>query len=113
MGAYAPTSSGDDPPMNGDSRAKPEICNCLALRQAARHVTQFYDRVLAPAGLRPTPFSILGKLKQMGPMTINPLPRDLLMDRTTPRRNILPLHPEALIPLSQSPSPPPHDLTPV
>src|SRR5258708_15596686 len=101
MGAYAPTSSGDDPPMNGDSRAKPEICNCLALRQAARHVTQFYDRVLAPAGLRTTQFSILGKVKQMGPMTINTLARDLLMGRATLGRNILPLEPEGLLALAE------------
>ncbi len=27
-------------------------CNCLAVRQAARYVTQLYDRYLAQAGLR-------------------------------------------------------------
>jgi len=31
-------------------------CNCLALRQAARHVTQFYDQYLASTGLRTTSF---------------------------------------------------------
>src|SRR5713101_2890390 len=50
------------PTMIRDTRATLEACNCLALRQAARHVTQFYDQVLAPAGLRTTPFSIIGKL---------------------------------------------------
>ena len=34
-------------------------CICLAVRQAARHVTQSYDQFLAPAGLRTTQFSIL------------------------------------------------------
>ena len=29
-------------------------CNCLALRQATRHVTQFYDQLLAPNRLRAT-----------------------------------------------------------
>ncbi len=38
-----------------------EVCNCLALRQANRHVTQFYDRFLASSGLRTTQFSILIK----------------------------------------------------
>jgi DNA-binding MarR family transcriptional regulator len=42
-------------------------CNCLALRQAARHVTQFYDERLAPTGLRTTQFSILAKLERLGP----------------------------------------------
>src|SRR5438477_9025545 len=75
----------------------PEDCNCLAARQAARHVTQFYDQFLAPAGLRTTQFSILAKLKRIGPMTINVLARELVMDRTTLGRNILPLRREDLI----------------
>src|SRR5438309_11843341 len=66
-------------------------CNCLALRQAARHVTQFYDQRLAPTGLRTTQFSILAKLKRLGPMTINALARELVMDRTTLGRTMLPL----------------------
>jgi DNA-binding MarR family transcriptional regulator len=69
----------------------PEICNCLALRQAARHVTQFYDRCLAPTGLRTTQFSILARLRIRGPLTINALAADLVMDRTTLGRNIQPL----------------------
>src|SRR5262245_23154984 len=34
--------------MASEPRAKAEVCNCLALREATRHVTQFYDRVLDP-----------------------------------------------------------------
>ncbi len=83
--------------MPPDTQPKPEECNCLALRQAARHVTQFYDQFLAPAGLRTTQFSILAKLKRIGAMTINVLARDLVMDRTTLGRNILPLEREGLI----------------
>jgi DNA-binding MarR family transcriptional regulator len=83
--------------MHSDTQPKPEDCNCLAVRQAARHVTQFYDEFLAPAGLRTTQFSILAKLRRLGPMTINTLARDLVMDRTTLGRNILPLEREGLI----------------
>jgi len=72
-------------------------CNCLALRQAARHVTQFYDQHLASAGLRTTQFSILAKLKRLGPMTINALARELVMDRTTLGRTMLPLERDGLI----------------
>lgn len=72
-------------------------CNCLALRQAARHVTQFYDQCLAPAGLRTTQLSILAKLKRMGPLTINALARELVMDRTTLGRTMLPLQRDGLI----------------
>ncbi len=83
--------------MHGDTRSEPELCNCLAVRQAARHVTQFYDQFLAPAGLRTTQFSILAKLKRLGPMTINALAKEMVMDRTTLGRNILPLEREGLI----------------
>ena len=55
------------------------------------------DRLLAPTGLRTTQFSILAKLRQLGPMTINELARELVMDRTTRGRNILPLQREGLI----------------
>ncbi len=83
--------------MHRDTQLKPELCNCLAVRQAARHITQFYDQFLAPAGLRTTQFSILAKLKRLGPMTINALAKEMVMDRTTLGRNILPLEREGLI----------------
>ena len=82
--------------MPSDTAPSPE-CNCLALRQAARHVTQFYDQCLAPAGLRTTQLSILAKLKRLGPLTINALARELVMDRTTLGRTMLPLERDGLI----------------
>jgi len=66
-------------------------CNCFALRSAARHVTQLYDQFLAPSGLRATQFSILAKLRRLGPMTINELAKNMVTDRTTLGRNIQPL----------------------
>lgn len=75
----------------------PDECTCLAVRQAARHVTQFYDQYLAPAGLRTSQFSILARLRRRGPITINELAAELVMDRTTLGRNILPLEREGLI----------------
>ncbi|MGA7864484.1 MAG: MarR family winged helix-turn-helix transcriptional regulator [Stellaceae bacterium] len=83
--------------MPADTRLKSELCNCLALRQAARHVTQFYDQFLAPAGLRATQFSILARLQRLGPMTISALAADLVMDRTTLGRNLQPLEREGLV----------------
>jgi DNA-binding MarR family transcriptional regulator len=72
-------------------------CNCLAIRQAGRHITQFYDQYLAPVGLRTTQFSVLARLRQTGPMTIAALASELLMDRTTMGRSIVPLEREGLI----------------
>ncbi len=79
-------------------------CNCLAIRQAARHVTQFYDQLFAPVGLRATQFAILSRLERDGPMTINALAAALVMDRTTLGRNILPLQRDGLIEIVASPS---------
>jgi DNA-binding MarR family transcriptional regulator len=79
-------------------------CNCLAIRQAARHVTQFYDQLFAPTGLRATQFAILSRLRLNGPMPINALAALLVMDRTTLGRNILPLERDGLIEVVRSPA---------
>src|SRR3954463_5511028 len=79
-------------------------CNCLAIRQAARHVTQFYDQLFAPVGLRGTQFAILSRLQRQGPMPINALASLLVMDRTTLGRNILPLQRDGLIEIVASPA---------
>ena len=81
----------------GSETTNPAACNCLALRQAARHVTQFYDQFLAPSGLRATQYSILARLARRGAMTINALAAELVMDRTTLGRNIRPLQRDRLI----------------
>jgi DNA-binding MarR family transcriptional regulator len=88
--------------MTANSAPKPEECNCFIVRSAARHVTQLYDQFLAPIGLRVTQFSILAILKRLGPLTINALAKQLVMDRTTLGRNILPLERDGLIRVAAS-----------
>jgi DNA-binding MarR family transcriptional regulator len=90
--------------MSADSSLKPEDCNCFVVRSAARHVTQLYDQFLAPVGLHVTQFSILAKLKRLGPMTINALAKEMVMDRTTLGRNVLPLERDGLIRIEASAS---------
>src|SRR5260221_1985082 len=77
--------------------SSPRRCHCSALREATRCVTLLYDRHLAAAGLRSTQFSLLSRLKELGPTTINALAQALVMDRTTVGRNILPLQRRRLI----------------
>ena len=79
-------------------------CNCLAVRQAARCITQFYDRYLAAAGLRTTQYGILSRLQRHGPMSINTLAAELVVDRTTLGRNIRPLERDDLIAIESDPS---------
>jgi DNA-binding MarR family transcriptional regulator len=75
----------------------PATCNCLAIRQAARQVTQIYDRNLASAGLRTTQYSLLSHLGRLGPLAINELAQHLVMDRTTMGRALRPLQREGLV----------------
>ncbi|HEV2220110.1 MAG TPA: MarR family winged helix-turn-helix transcriptional regulator [Casimicrobiaceae bacterium] len=66
-------------------------CACGRLRRASRALTQLYDDVMAPAGLRVTQFSLLRTLARDGPLRISALAARLLLDRTALSRNLDPL----------------------
>jgi DNA-binding MarR family transcriptional regulator len=72
-------------------------CNCLAVRQAARQITQLYDRHMAPTGLTTSQYSMLAKLSRLGPLSINALAAQMVMDRTTTGRAIQPLERDKLV----------------
>lgn len=73
------------------------LCNCLAVRQAARQLTQMYEDALARTGVKATQFSMLARLSQIEPATMQELADDLVMDRTTLSRNIRPLERNGLV----------------
>ncbi|WP_158807604.1 MarR family winged helix-turn-helix transcriptional regulator [Beijerinckia sp. L45] len=81
---------------------EPEFCSCAALRQATRHVTQFYDAALAPSGLGLNQYSILSRLSRFGPMTIQKLAALLVMDRSTLGHLLRPLEARDLLTLQTS-----------
>lgn len=100
-------SGAPKPPLQPPPKPTPKPqgeCNLLAIRQAARHVTAFYEQLFAPVGLRATQYAILSHLRRGGPMTINALAAALVMDRTTLGRNILPLQRDGLIEVVASPA---------
>jgi len=66
-------------------------CACLNLRGAARAVTQMYDEVLKPCGLKGTQFSLLAAIATKGPTSLTVIAEALVMDRTTLTRNLRPL----------------------
>lgn len=72
-------------------------CNCLAIRQAARRVSQFYDAHLASLGLKTSQYSILAKLSRLGAMSINEIADSMVMDRTTTGRAVRPLERDGLV----------------
>lgn len=78
-------------------------CNNLALRQAARHVSQIYDRYMAEVGLRGTQYSMLSKLDRFGPMPIGKLADALVIERTALTRAIGPLQRDGLIKVGPGP----------
>jgi DNA-binding MarR family transcriptional regulator len=80
----------------------PEGCSCSALRQAARHVTKFYDEALAPVGLGLNQYSILSKLNRFGPKILQDLARLLVMDRSTLGHLLRPLEKRGLVTLGVS-----------
>src|SRR5258705_11398625 len=66
-------------------------CTCGRLRRAARALTQLYDDLMAPSGLRVTQYSMLCTLASHGTARMSDLARTLLLDRTALSRTLDPL----------------------
>ena len=66
-------------------------CVCLQLRQGSRAVTRLFDEMLKPSGLLSTQLPVLVTLVLSGPTTISGLAEELVMDRTSLTRVMLPL----------------------
>src|SRR3989475_8604615 len=80
MNRRGPTrASGQDP----GGRLSP--CVCSTLRMVTRAVTQLYDDVLRPSGLRVTQFSIRAR---MGEANLKQLEDTLAIDQTTLTRSL-------------------------
>src|ERR1700749_809674 len=80
---------------------EPGSCNCVALRKASRRMSQFYDSVLAPSGLKSTQFAMLTEIERQAdaPPTIRQLAERLVMDQSTVGQTLRPLEREGLIAL--------------
>lgn len=75
----------------------PSLCNCTNMRRASRALTQFYDKLLEPSGLKVTQYSLLNHLKRLGPLTMNELSQAIRLERTTLVRNLKPLEKMGLV----------------
>lgn len=87
-----------------EQAAKPGVrdCNCVALRRAARRISNFYDAELAPSGLRATQFAILALVNELGEASVNSVAEKLELDRTTAGKNLRPLEKAGLISVAAS-----------
>src|SRR6266478_8633329 len=63
-------------------------CVCSTLRMVSRAVTQLYDDILRPSGLRVTQFSILGAIARLGDANLRQLEHTLAIDQTTLTRSL-------------------------
>jgi len=79
-------------------------CNNTALRKAARRLSQAYDEILEPSGLKSTQLSILAEVDRRGdePPTMKMLADALVMDRSTLGQNIRPLERDGLLALADN-----------
>jgi len=75
--------------------------DCFAIRQAARYVSQLYDRHLANVDLTITQFSILARIRNAGRMTMKQLADEMVLQRTSLVRAVQPLRRDGLV-LSES-----------
>src|SRR5437899_5393574 len=63
-------------------------CVCSTLRMVSRAVTQLYDDILRPSGLRVTQFSILATIARSGAANLRQLEAALAIDQTTLTRSL-------------------------
>ena len=75
-------------------------CTCFNIRRASRAVTQFYDQIMAPSGIKATQFTMLGAVAMMGSPSVTALSQQLNLDRTTLTRNLKVLVKMGLITIS-------------
>ena len=75
-------------------------CTCFNVRRASRAVTEYYDGVMAPSGVKATQFTMLGAVALMGPASVTRLAEHLALDRTTLTRNLKVLAQQGLVSIS-------------
>ena len=78
-------------------------CVCNTLRMVTRAVTQLYDDVLRPSGVRVTQFSILATIGRMREANLKQLEDTLAIDQTTLTRSLSLLERDGLIERSPHP----------
>jgi DNA-binding MarR family transcriptional regulator len=100
MGKQAKTAAGPGPALFGEAG----LCNGTALRKATRRVSQLYDEILAPCGLRATQRSILVHIARSGGApAMGELAAALVLDRSALAHNLKPLERDGLVVVAVDP----------
>src|SRR5271170_441501 len=77
--------------------SKKDECICRVVRDAARTLSNAYDRALAPSGIRTTQFTLLSVLARELVASVNQLSELLGIDQTTTTRNLSVLEDAGLV----------------
>jgi DNA-binding MarR family transcriptional regulator len=83
------------------SHSSPQDCNCFAIRQAARYVSQLYERHLNGVGLTSAQFTIMAAIARKPGVQMLALADEMVMDRTTLVRALKPLQRDGLVETAQ------------
>jgi DNA-binding MarR family transcriptional regulator len=83
--------------LRSDARALVESCPGCNLRLAARHVTQFLDRELAPSGLGVAQLGLMARIAAAADDTLGELARRTGLDQSTLSRNLRTLEGQGLV----------------
>ncbi len=76
-------------------------CNCFAVRQAARFISQLYERHVSQAGITAAQFTLLAAISRRPAVSMQDLADDLVMDRTTLVRALKPLQRDGYVASAQ------------
>jgi DNA-binding MarR family transcriptional regulator len=76
-------------------------CNCFAIRQAARFVSQLYERHVSQAGVTAAQFTLLAAIHKRPGTTMAELADAMVMERTTLVRALKPLQRDGLVTAEQ------------
>jgi len=72
-------------------------CICRVVRDAARTISNAYDKALAPSGIRTTQFTLLSVLARESVASVSQLSELLGIDQTTTTRNLSVLEEAGLV----------------
>ncbi|MEB0042425.1 MULTISPECIES: MarR family winged helix-turn-helix transcriptional regulator [unclassified Pseudomonas] len=80
------------------------LCHATSLRKATRRISQMYDVVLAPCGLRSTQRSILMQIARSQVPSMSELAAALVLDRSALAHNLKPLERDGFVSVEIDPN---------
>ena len=81
-----------------------QVCLCFHARKSSRAISQLFDQILSPTGLKATQISLLMVVAAKGPVRIGDLASSLVTDSTSVSRTIRPLVAKNLLRVGRDPS---------